>query len=161
MAISVQDLLRHQAWADAHFFGAWEASGAQEDEDLRQRADHILSVQEIFRKLIQGERPELNQGPPPIFADLKARCVASHEALEALAAGLGEAELARTLRVPFFPEPPCVIPVQDALLQACMHSQHHRGQCMTRLVALGASARNVDYLIWLWKGRPEPRWMAS
>lgn len=55
-------------------------------------------------------------------------------------------------------DPPCLIPVSDVLLQVCLHTQHHRGQNMTRLKALGAAPKNVDYIIWLWKQRPEPRW---
>jgi len=29
---------------------------------------------------------------------------------------------------------------------------------MTRLKALGIAPKNVDYIIWLWKQRPEGRW---
>lgn len=158
MTVSVQDLLQHQAWADAIFFRAWEASGALEDMDLRGRVDHFVWVQEVFCQLIQGEPPKPNQEPPPDLATLKARCVASNQALAVLAQGLTEADLARRMQVPFFPDPPCIIPVADALLQACLHTQHHRGQGMARLVALGATSRNVDYIVWLWKERPEPRW---
>ena len=45
-----------------------------------------------------------------------------------------------------------------ALTQVAMHTQHHRGQCMTRLKALGGKPQNVDYIIWAWKNRPEGRW---
>jgi hypothetical protein len=31
---------------------------------------------------------------------------------------------------------------------------------MARLKALGASAKNVDYIIWLWKQKPEGIWQA-
>ncbi len=78
--------------------------------------------------------------------------------LKALGRGLDEASLAKPVRIPWFPDPPCVIPVSDALLQVCLHSQHHRGQSMARLRALGAAPENVDYIIWLWKRKPEPRW---
>jgi uncharacterized damage-inducible protein DinB len=39
-----------------------------------------------------------------------------------------------------------------------MHTQHHRGQLMTRLKDFGGDPKNVDWIIWLWKGRPEARW---
>ena len=29
---------------------------------------------------------------------------------------------------------------------------------MARLKALGAAPKNVDYIIWLWKQKPEARW---
>jgi uncharacterized damage-inducible protein DinB len=60
--------------------------------------------------------------------------------------------------VPWFPEPACVITVAEALVQVAMHSQHHRGQCMTRLKDFGGEPKNVDWIIWLWKQKPQARW---
>ena len=92
----------------------------------------------------------------PLSAAEAAQVIALRAGVEGVS--LDEAALARKVRVPWFPEPPCVVSVTDALLQVCMHSQHHRGQNMTRLKALGAKALNVDYLIWLWKQKPDGRW---
>ena len=66
--------------------------------------------------------------------------------------------MARTVRIPWFPDPPCVITVAEALVQVAMHTQHHRGQCMTRLKDFGGEPKNVDWIIWLWKQKPEGRW---
>ncbi|MDR3683410.1 MAG: DinB family protein [Geothrix sp.] len=151
-------LLSHQAWADAVFFYAWSASGLLEDEDLRTRTDHMVSTQEAFLQVLKGEAVVFPERPLPGFQDLKARCELGHQVLKALGRGLDDASLAKPVRIPWFPDPPCVIPVSDALLQVCLHSQHHRGQCMARLRALGAAPKNVDYIVWLWKRKPEPRW---
>jgi len=154
----LKDLLHHQAWADATFFWAWGASGALEDVDLRTRTDHMVSTQEAFLQVLKGDVVVHPDHPLPAFQVLKARCEASHQVLRALGRGLDEASLSRTVRVPWFPDPPCVISVSDVLLQLCLHTQHHRGQNMARLKALGALAKNVDYIIWLWKQKPEARW---
>ncbi len=154
----LKDLLSHQAWADAVFFHAWESSGALEDLDLRSRMEHSVSTTEAFLQVLKGDAVVLPDRPLPDFPALKARCEAGHQVLSALGRGLDEASLAKAIRIPWFPDPPCVVPVSDALLQVCLHSQHHRGQCMTRLKAMGAAAKNVDYIIWLWKQKPEPRW---
>jgi len=154
----LKDLLGHHAWADAMFFHAWEKSGLLEDEDLRARTDHLVSVQEGFLKVLKGDLAPFPERPLPSFQALKERCEASHQVFRALGLGLDEGALARTVRVPWFPDPPCVISVSDALLQVCLHSQHHRGQNMARLKALGAAPKNVDYIIWLWKQKPEARW---
>ena len=154
----LKDLLSHQAWADATFFFAWGASGLLEDEDLRTRTEHMVAVQEAFLQVFKGDTPEIPKRPLPAFSELKARCEAGHEVLKALGRGLDDASLAKAVRIPWIPDPPCVIPVSDALLQICLHSQHHRGQCMARLKTLGAAPKNVDYIIWLWKQKPEPRW---
>jgi hypothetical protein len=66
--------------------------------------------------------------------------------------------LTQTVRVPWFPEPPCVITVAEALVQVALHTQHHRGQCMTRLKDFGGEPKNVDWIIWLWKQKPQARW---
>jgi len=154
----LKDLLGHHAWADAMFFHAWEKSGLLEDEELRTRTDHMVSVQEGFLKVLKGDPAPFPERPLPGFQALKDRCEASHQVFRALGLGLDEEALARTVRVPWFPDPPCVISVSDALLQVCLHSQHHRGQNMARLKALGAAPKNVDYIIWLWKQKPEARW---
>jgi uncharacterized damage-inducible protein DinB len=154
----LKDLLGHQAWADAVLFHAWGTSGFLEDGDLRARMDHMLATTEAFLQVLKGDAVALVEHPLPAYQELKVRCEAGHQVLKALGRGLDETELARAVRIPWFPDPPCVIPVSDALLQVCLHSQHHRGQCMARLRALGASPKNVDYIIWLWKQKPEPRW---
>jgi len=154
----LKDLLSHQAWADAVFFRAWEASGALEDLDLRSRTEHAVSAQEAFLQVLKGDTVVMPNRPLPDFQTLKARCEAGHQVLGALGRGLDQASLANTIRIPWLLDPPCVIPVSDLLLQACLHSQHHRGQCMARLKAIGAAPKNVDYILWLWKQKPEPRW---
>jgi uncharacterized damage-inducible protein DinB len=96
--------------------------------------------------------------PPPSFEDLKARAEASHAGLRDFAAALRPESLSVTVRVPWFPDPPCVITVAEALVQVAMHTQHHRGQCMTRLKDFGGEPKNVDWIIWLWKQKPQARW---
>jgi uncharacterized damage-inducible protein DinB len=154
----MKDLLSHQAWADARFFKAWEASGALEDADLLTRTNHMVATQEAFLQVLKGEAVVPPEPAQSDFATLKARCEANHQVFQALGRGLDEGALARIVRVPWFPEPPCLISVSEALLQACLHTQHHRGQCMARIRALGAAPMNVDYIIWLWKQKPAVRW---
>ena len=48
--------------------------------------------------------------------------------------------------------------IAEALVQVGMHTQHHRGQCMTRLKDFGGEPKNVDWIIWLWKEKPQGRW---
>ena len=65
-------------------------------------------------------------------------------------------ELAEHLEIPWFKEPPIVLSRGEALIQACLHSIHHRGQNATRLRELGGDPPTIDYIIWIWKGRPDP-----
>ena len=159
MLTFLRDLLAHAEWANAVFFHTWEKSPARDHEEMRRRVGHIVGVQDGFLKILRGETPGgPPPGPPPAFEVLKTRAEASHGALRDFAAGLEPEGLSRTVRIPWFGEPPCVITVAEAMVQVAMHSQHHRGQCMTRLKDFGGEPHNVDWIIWLWKQKPPGRW---
>lgn len=155
----VRDLLAHSEWANAVFFHAWGQSAVRDRDEMRERMWHVLFVQEAFLGVLEGHAFEPPpEGPPPSFDELRARFASSHRRLLDLTAGLGEAGLARTVHIPWFPDPPCVIPVGEALIQVALHNQHHRGQCITRLRDWGGEPKNVDWIIWLWKQKPAGRW---
>jgi uncharacterized damage-inducible protein DinB len=159
MLTFLRDLLAHAEWANAVFFHAWGKSPARDHEEMRRRVSHILGVQEGFLAVFRGTAPGgPPSGPPQSFEELKGRAVAGHSNLRDFAAALEPAGLERQVRIPWFPDPPCVITVAEALTQVAMHTQHHRGQCMTRLRDLGGEPKNVDWIIWLWKQKPQPRW---
>src|SRR5262245_1334563 len=159
MVNHVRDLMAHAEWANAVFFHAWGKSPGRDHEEMRRRVAHVVGVQSGFLAILRGEDPgRPPDGPPPSFDDLRAWAERSHAALRSFAGSLDEASLARTVRIPWFPEPPCVISVAEALVQVAMHTQHHRGQMMTRLKDFGGEPLNVDWIIWLWKGKPQGRW---
>jgi uncharacterized damage-inducible protein DinB len=159
MLTHMHDLLAHAAWADAVFFHIWGKSPARDHEELRRRVAHIVGVQSGFLAVLRGEPPAFPaDGPPSSFDELKARSQTTHAGLQSYLQTLDDAALARTVHIPWFPEPPCVISTAAALVQVALHTQHHRGQCMTRLKDFGGEPKNVDWIIWLWKGKPLPRW---
>jgi uncharacterized damage-inducible protein DinB len=155
----LRDLMAHAEWANAVFFHAWAKSPARDHEEMRRRVDHIIGVQEGFLSVLRGQAPGgPPAGPPASFEDSKARAQTCHAGLRDFTAELEEESLSDTVRIPWFPDPPCVISITEALVQVAMHSQHHRGQCMTRLKDLGGEPKNVDWIIWVWKQRPQARW---
>ena len=159
MLTFLRDLMAHAEWANAVFFHIWGQSPARDHEELRRRVGHIIGVQQGFLAILRRETPGgPPDGPPPSFEDLKSRAATCHADLRDFAGTLEEAALARKVRVPWFPDPPCEITVAEALVQVAMHTQHHRGQCMTRLKDFGGEPKNVDWIIWLWKQKPAARW---
>ena len=154
----LQDMHDHMAWADAVWFDTWGRSGFQEDEDLRQRVQHMALTQAAFLMVLRGETVVFDSGDPQSFEALKARTRENHEAFRTLFRATAPDGLGRRVLIPWFPGPPCHITVDEALTQVAMHTQHHRGQLMTRLKALGGRPQNVDDIIWAWKERPEGRW---
>jgi uncharacterized damage-inducible protein DinB len=155
----LRELRAHGEWANAVFFHTWGKSPARDHEEIRRRVAHILGVQQGFLSILRGESPGgPPDGPPPDFEALKARAESGHAAFRDWMATLEPATLASTVRIPWFPDPPCIITVGEALVQVAMHTQHHRGQCMTRLKDFGGEPKNVDWIIWLWKQKPQARW---
>jgi hypothetical protein len=57
--------------------------------------------------------------------------------------------------LPRGPKGPFEAPAGALLLQALLHSQHHRGQDAARMRALAATPPMTDYLIWCGLGRPK------
>jgi uncharacterized damage-inducible protein DinB len=155
----LRDLMAHAEWANAVFFHTWGKSPARDHEEMRQRVGHIIGVQQGFLAILHGATPGGPPGgPPPSYDALKARAESSHAALRDYVAKLDPAALDRTVHVVWFPDPPCVVTIAQALVQVAMHWQHHRGQCMTRLKDFGGEPKNVDWIIWLWKQKPQGRW---
>ncbi|HMP03907.1 MAG TPA: DinB family protein, partial [Gemmatales bacterium] len=144
----LRNLLAHCEWANGVFFHAWGKSPARDHEEMRRRLDHLVGVQQGFLAVFRGERPGgPPDGPPDSYDGLKARAQTCHAGLAVFAAGLTPDGLTRPVHIPWFGEPPLHIAVADALVQLCMHSQHHRGQCMTRLKDHGGEPKNVDYIV--------------
>ena len=46
----------------------------------------------------------------------------------------------------------------ETLLQLPSHSTYHRGQVNTRLRELGATPPLVDFIAWVWAGKPPAKW---
>jgi uncharacterized damage-inducible protein DinB len=152
-------LLAHAEWADAVFFHTWGKGPARDHEEMRRRVGHLVGVQHGFLAVLRGQPPGAPpQGSPASHDELKTRAAAGHEGLRDFTASLNPGEISRIVQIPWFPDPPCVITVAEALVQVAMHTQHHRGQCMTRLKDFGGEPKNVDWIIWLWKGKPPGRW---
>jgi uncharacterized damage-inducible protein DinB len=155
----LRDLMVHSEWANAVFFHTWSKTPARDNEEMRRRVGHVVGVQSGFLSVLTGKEPgKPPDGPPSSYEELKARARESHSGLRKVAEGLDTESMRRKVQIPWFPPPPCVITAAEALVQAAMHTQHHRGQLMTRLKDLGGEPKNVDWIIWLWKGRPEGRW---
>jgi len=160
MLEELRDLYAHMAWADAvhwHVVGKHEA--AREDDAVRTRIHHIVTVQRAFHSLIRGEAPEIRElSDYGSFDEVRTEVVSFHEEAAGFLESADEARLAAEIDVPWFQEPACRVSTKEAMTQVAMHSQNHRGQNATRFRELGLKSPTTDYIVWLWKGRPKPRW---
>lgn len=156
------DLYAHQAWASGELWrAALSHPPARTDPALQDRFHHITMVQQYFLWVARGARGVLAPNAPVEPGSLAEWAATARRAdAEALAfvENMDDALVDVPVSIPWFKEPPLTLPLGQALLQAAMHSQYHRGQNATRLRELGGEPPLTDLIVWYWKGRPAPRW---
>jgi uncharacterized damage-inducible protein DinB len=154
----IRDLHAHQAWADAELFHMIAATpAAQQDDALVKLLNHMNKVYRFFVLSVQGEAPspeEMQRELP--LEELQAEMRKMHRLADSYLPKLRESRLGVVIRVPWFQD--FQPTTQDALVQAVMHSQNHRGQLLMMLRHLGAKTKTLDYIVWVKKGRPSPEW---
>ena len=159
----LHDLYRHMEWADAEAWRAVLATPAAEtDAALREKLLHIHSVQRGFLTVWSGNKPKWRELDS--FADNRELMEwgrAYYSELYPFLEQLDESRLDGAMIMPwvrhFMPDA-APTSFRDTLLQAAMHSAYHRGQVNMRLRELGGEPTNVDYIMWGWKGKPQPQW---
>jgi uncharacterized damage-inducible protein DinB len=154
----IRDLHAHQAWADAELFHLIAATpAAQQDAAVLKLLNHMHAVYRFFVLSVQGEAPSREEMQQELsLADLQAAMHRMYRLADSYFPKLRESRLGVVIHVPWFKD--FQPTTQDALVQAVMHSQNHRGQVLTMLRHLGAETKPLDYIIWVKKGRPSPEW---
>jgi uncharacterized damage-inducible protein DinB len=78
---------------------------------------------------------------------------------------LNEAKLSEPMPMPWasmvtemLGDAPAVTTIGDTALQVALHSTYHRGQINARLREVGGEPPLVDYIAWIWLGRPAAAW---
>lgn len=163
---TLTDLYRHMEWADAALWAAVLASrAAQADAKLQKYLYHLHLTQRAFLRIWRGEPRET---PYPTFNDAPslmqwARSYYS-EAFAYLEAQSDE-KLSAPMPVPWadmverrIGRAPAATTIGETALQVVLHSMYHRGQANARLREVGGEPPLVDYIAWIWLGRPAPQW---
>jgi uncharacterized damage-inducible protein DinB len=160
------DLFDHMTWADAEVWTAVDATpAAAHDEPLHRLLAHIHLVQRVFLEAWSGVTPVWRQ--PSDFPSLAAvREFAAPYPAEARAYinGLDEAQLGRTTVLPWDSYMEGQLgrtlnraTLGETIMQVLTHSGYHRGQVNARLRAIGGTPPLVDYVAWVWFGKPAPK----
>ncbi len=160
----IRDLFVHMEWADSLVWKALRTSPeAREDAGLRARLHHLHLVQRLF---LEAWRGEALSPFGDSFADLDALrtwSMETHAGIAAWADGVDGPKLDGEFVVPwigFFEKragrKAGPTSLADTALQAAMHSTYHRGQINTHLRNLGIEPPAVDFIVWVWLGRPAP-----
>jgi uncharacterized damage-inducible protein DinB len=153
----IQELVAHLVWADTELLGAVAAAPeACSDEKLTGTLHHIVIVQRIFHAMLTGAALDVQLESQPVgsVAALKTLYRRSQTDLLSFTGDLTEEALTRPVENPWAPELKGT--ATQILMQVILHSQNHRGQCLTRLRELRGNAPTLDFIIWLKLGRPMP-----
>ncbi|HEY9285431.1 MAG TPA: DinB family protein [Pyrinomonadaceae bacterium] len=160
------DLYRHMEWADAAVWASVLASaGGREDAKLREYFHHLHVVQRAFLRAWRGEPTET---PFPAFDDAPSLMLWGRsyygEAFAHLGA-LSDEKLSGPMPLAWaamveraMGRAPETTTVGETVLQVALHSLYHRGQINARLREAGGEPPPVDYIAWVWLGRPAPGW---
>jgi len=165
----LRDLYDHLEWADA---GVWraalEAPAAVADGELRERLRHIHATQHAFLDVWTGHAVgRYHDAAFPTLPDLYVWARHWYPRVRTYLGTLTDGDLAAPAPVPWAGlfrkhtgHDAAVTTLGETLFQVTSHSTYHRGQVNLRLRALGVEPPLVDYIAWLWQGRPLPVWLA-
>jgi uncharacterized damage-inducible protein DinB len=163
------ELLSHMEWADAKVWAAVPETQPA-DSRLMQWLVHIHVVQRAFFAVWVSDDVRAAFRKPADFASpgeardwARAYYPAAHAFIRALTTERmtaplvmpWAADISQQLGRPIGPTT-----IGETCFQVTSHSTYHRGQVNARLRELGAEPPLVDYIAWLWFGRPEPEWKA-
>ncbi|MGH7582279.1 MAG: DinB family protein [Gemmatimonadales bacterium] len=165
---ALQDLYRHLEWAEAAVWAvALQSPAAIADQELCERLHHIHTTQRVFLEVWTGRPVGKHYNLKfPSLRELYEWATPYYPQVHAYLAALPERQLHAPTSVPwarlFNKETggdPGPTTLAETLFQVTSHSTYHRGQMNTRLRVLGSAPPLVDYIAWLWRGRPAPQWV--
>ena len=161
-----RDLLIQMEWADAQTWRAVRATpAAQSDERLKWLLHHSHLVQSIYLQAWRGDPFQLTELKDyPDLASIEAWARPYYPLVSAFASTVDESRFGEPVDFPWssmiadkFGK---VLPatLSESVWQVLSHSAYHRGQIATRIRELGGEPPVVDFLYWVWAGKPAPEW---
>jgi uncharacterized damage-inducible protein DinB len=168
-AAFLRELFVHMEWSDAKVFQAANAAQPEDaDEQLLKTLTHLHHTQFAFYGAWLGEfdwksLPQFNT-----LTALEAWVREIYPAIQAFAGNLTDKGLESESIMPWaahFAKRQLGIQAEattlgETVYQVAAHSSYHRGQANTRIRELGGEPPTVDYIVWVWAGRPAPDWAA-
>lgn len=160
-------LLKHMLWADNEVWKkVLELPEALDDKRIKELLYHLHQVQYAFY-FLWNELP-LEIPKPEEFTDLKSIAKWGFEYQQKLNQFLlSEKAIDREkiVQIPwsvFFERKTKqkVVPatLEETMLQVASHSTYHRGQINARFRELGGDPASVDFIVWVWMGKPKTDW---
>lgn len=160
-----RELFRHMQWADAEIWRALTPE-ATSDKKLMKILLHLHVVQRAFYLMWIGGEMDFDNLYDKRDPDvLREWARTYYPDADSFIARLDPESLSDIVVMPWLQQfaeqlgRPLQAPtLADTLVQLPAHSTYHRGQVNARFRELGGEPPLVDYIAWVWFGRPEPNW---
>ncbi len=160
-------LFNHLKWADAE---VWKKvlsfPAAEKDERIKKLLYHLHQVQYAFY-FLWNELP-LDIPKPEMFSDLNSIAkwgLSYQQKLNTFLSSPKADEKDKVIKIPWsvFVERKTgkkIVPatLKETMLQVASHSTYHRGQTNTRFRELDGEPASVDFIVWVWLGKPNADW---
>ena len=160
-------LIHHMEWADAK---VWKSvlilPSANNDSRMKKLLYHISSVQRAFY-YVRTKQPLVFPKETDFLELLDIakwgyKCYAQvNEYLNSF----NEKELKNIIEIPWakrlekiIGQKPEETSLAETMLQVTTHSAYHRGQVNARLREIGGEPPMVDFIAWVWLGKPKADW---
>ena len=167
----LRQLIRHMECADAE---VWRAVLAHEpagtDPRLRELLTHLHLVQRLFLVVWQKQLFDPSRGQPQFATavDLRNWAQTYYGEANTFLDTLNEPSLKGEVVMPFVKVMEAQLgrtfattTLGETIFQVASHSTYHRGQVNARLREVGGNPPLVDYIAWIWFGRPAPNWSSA
>ncbi len=171
LTVSARDLFAHMAWADAVVCRAAMASPATAgDAKIAEILQHYTWTQRTYFALWSHADVDFQSfaAEPRDLGSLAASIRKHHAELSKWLAAAEDEQQGQPLVIPWadrleqrLGRPPGPATVGESMVQVVTHSAHHRGQINSRLRELGVEPPLVDFIAWVWFGKPAAEWAAD
>ncbi len=154
-------------WADATVWAAaLGTEGAADDTTLRNDLLHLHGVQQAWLAMRADQSPALPKAEDfPDLPSVKEWARPYYADAMAFLDGVDETRLGRDLPNPWrerleesFGRSLKDPTLAETIFQVASHSTYHRGQVNRSLRQLGGEPPLVDYIAWVWFGKPKAEW---
>lgn len=163
----LQGLFAHMEWADALVWRTILAERVVGDDDyVVESVVHLHMVQRAFLSVWRGEEVAMpSRADFGGLVEIRDWARSYHPDAVGFLGELTEERLDENVSLPWtdFIEkeiggPPAPASLGDTVYQVAAHSAHHRAQINRRIREVGGSPSLVDYIGWVWRGRPAAEW---
>jgi len=162
------DLFRHMSWADSVVWNSILGfAPAEKDTKIWNLLHHFLTIQQVYLSVWINEPvdiPEISK-----FDNLYALSKWGYEFNEktfSFIDSLQEDKFNSPVILPWSTmaehklgkklKPATLL---DTMLEVISHSAYHRGQINIRFREIGGEPELVDFIMWVWLGKPKAEWL--